>query len=522
LLRYSCSVGQTPNFLQCDPIPRSRLQASRIAAKMPLRLQDLPVEILQWVCSFYCVHCQDVKFSHRQFRLSYVLDKDEFEAWESHMRQQRLPLVALCQTSKYLRMLATPYLYHAVYTFGGHFKWRLDGQRNNSLRQFMRTIQSRPELAAHARFIDLPLYDCYRRSDHLESYRESGMPHVPPDRETMIRFHHLVLSRASAIETMNLGDTSADMAPDMFRTLALQQLRLLTALQVEGGSEPNTGPDLSSLLQVAPNLRELYLHRFDTSTFGPIQPRWLAQVTTLSLGLSVLDTPSILSMIHVCEGLQVFNLDLEDAKTTQAIQPVPGHNHHDSEYIQIHAEIQRILSRLVARHQTTLKVVSVQMNHSDIIGDANLVTEPVSEFFHRGFSECPNLEAIGLDVPILRRGRPELGTSLSLFPGLLPSSLERIYLEDPLIDSRYSASLLLSLERAVQSGRMPRLKEVCFPIWTDELDDENNITYTGGNISVDAPEKAVGLRGMINLWETHSPGFTFLTEHRPYGAYEFQ
>ncbi|KAK4443672.1 hypothetical protein QBC34DRAFT_201176 [Podospora aff. communis PSN243] len=475
---------------------------------MPLQLQDLPVELLQLVCSFFCMHCHDVNFHQTQFRLSCGLEKDELETWESHMRQHRLPLVALCQTSKYLRELATPYLYHAVYTFGGYYKLPLDPQRNESLRRFMTTIQSRPELINHVRFIDLPLHDGYRY----------GMPHIPPNGETMIWFHHLVLSRASAIETMNLGEAGADIAGVMFRTLTAQELRFLTTLQVEGGEEPDTSPDLPSLLQVAPNLRALYLHNFDISTVGPIQPHLLAQVTTLSLGLSVLDKPSILSMIDGCGGLQDFSLDLQDAKTTQAVQSQHTHKDSDLEYIEIHAEIQGILSRLVSHHQTTLRAVSVAINHSDVIGDGKLVTRPVSEFFCRGFSECPNLKAIGLDVPILRRGRPELGTSLSMFPGLLPSSLERLYLEDPLINSRYSASLLLSLERALQSGRLPNLKEVCFPTWAGDLDDKDD---TGYKIPDEASEKAVGLVGMIKLWETHNPGFTFLTEHRPYRAYEF-
>ncbi|KAK0620639.1 hypothetical protein B0T14DRAFT_567376 [Immersiella caudata] len=279
---------------------------------------------------------------------------------------------------------------------------------------------------------------------------------------------------------MNLGQSNASMAPAIFNALAPRNssnLQRLTALQVEGARGFNVGPHLLALLQAAPNLKALYLDKFDTTSLEPIQPHLFANVTHLSLGLfGVLSTTSVLSgMIDGCERLEMFHLHLARIRTT---------------------EISHNLVNLLTPPSTFSSTFTSNVSSPGSV-DHELFT-PTSAFFRRGFAGCPNLRAIGLNVPSLRRRQPNFATSPSLFLDLLPSSLKQFYFNLAATSPSFSASLPRTLGRAKQSGRFPDLEEVAINVRPIDLERE----------------RAVKLKELVDLWRTRDPGFTFLVKRR--------
>jgi hypothetical protein len=150
---------------------KSQNHTSPMSHSHKLRGRGLPVEILDAICSHLCIYCRlggIVGFCRSQFDH----DKRRQECWmrsqESprtiQIRQERATLASLCRTSRNLRSIATPYLYHVCSTTQG-FNYRGIDEESDPTFQLvascMRTVRSRPELASHIRYMDMPFHGVF-------------------------------------------------------------------------------------------------------------------------------------------------------------------------------------------------------------------------------------------------------------------------------------------------------------------------------------------------------------------------
>jgi hypothetical protein len=96
----------------------------------PAAYHNLPLEILHLICSQFCAHCYDERFS-----VKFSMGSDG-----------KRTLVALCRTSRLFRTIAQPLLYHRIPRW---YRWL----------PLIRALQIRPDLAAGVRQLNQLRYD---------------------------------------------------------------------------------------------------------------------------------------------------------------------------------------------------------------------------------------------------------------------------------------------------------------------------------------------------------------------------
>lgn len=115
-------------------------------------MAHLPVELIEPICRYLCLHCTEPEiFPH---------------ADAEDARQRKSALAGLARTCKLMHMVAQPFLYH-YYASGNMPRMLLPNRtnskarsivykpRNDGLHLFFRTIAERPDLAAHVQALQL-------------------------------------------------------------------------------------------------------------------------------------------------------------------------------------------------------------------------------------------------------------------------------------------------------------------------------------------------------------------------------
>ncbi|KAK0657027.1 hypothetical protein B0T16DRAFT_50815 [Cercophora newfieldiana] len=402
------------------------------------RLDQLPVELIQQICSLLCPHClgSDADW----FKPLTFEAEDRIKIREGHHA-----LAALCRTSGYLRSVAESYLHHFIY------QWKAT---ELSLASTTQALTSRPYLGQAVKTVEIrgDRVGCLSRAfaSHFEDvaagyhvklpegWAESDDPKVRSSVILQLLLLHICgakdvsftlrlcadfdILEAVQAAAANSGNEASCFLPKLHRL----------AVYFCGPTESRLGL-LAPLLRLAPNLSTLCLQGAQACETG--RGMRLAGVTILNLDMCNFNPDALAGLIGSCSRLEVLNMKWDTRgpiANKYGLQP-----HHVLGSLQKHKESLRSLSMDVIRSDPWCPPA-----------DLSLVN----------FS---NLESLWINFNELRAS-DENGWSAAAFflPRLLPQSLRRLYLLDDALNVGFDFA---GLDVLMKQGEFPELAEIaCF------------------------------------------------------------
>jgi len=388
---------------------------------------------------------------------------------------------------------------------------------------YMRTVRSRPELASHIRYMDMPFHGVFTFPLIDDPDDEVEVPVHPND---TFSFYRLLLKHATNTEAIHIiyhqdhGDIIERCIGPDFTFDALTRLQLVFC--------PGELPCLYAILGAAPNLKTLYLLVGHSSGIDHMEP--LPRVANLHIYQRAPASPNVLALLNACESLETFHLDLIP-RPSLGREPIDAYAYEV--YSRLHAGILHILSRLRKRHGKTLKSVRVNSPH---INMRTLDIEGKTMFRQNVFSAFPNLESLFLDTGIYFRTVESFATSDTFLVDLLPPSIRRLHLlrwdlNEPDPCRVRSAVYSRSFAAAVKSGWFPHLREIAMDFKNEELakvGDVNNKDGNGTDEQGSGAERSGLFETLTAMWKPdegggdRSPRVTLLTATSKDSFYDWE
>lgn len=294
-------------------------------------LNSLPTELLDKIFRYFCFHCDPDVYG--------LLDLAE--ALRDHVNLCQSALAALCRTSRVLRSIAQPHMYHYVYIFSR--------PEHLALGLFLRTLILRPDLALAVRRLEVGRVDGNLDSsswhEHAglfnataaklgigfqfpaEAQQVESRPAVALTttsnvvKERLPRWdewysHLLVLAlklvpqlrRLKLVRPEWLSDNSALLEASL--TLPVLEHLSVAPWDLEPTARVTVGAVTTLASRLAPNLCSMRLHNVgqsDELSYGGLAAHLsLANVTSLELSMCELEQPTLARLIGACGKLQSF------------------------------------------------------------------------------------------------------------------------------------------------------------------------------------------------------------------------
>ncbi|KAK0642167.1 hypothetical protein B0T16DRAFT_516799 [Cercophora newfieldiana] len=448
----------------------------------------------------------------------------QFWKWDWYQpRWVRRALFALLRTSKLFHHFALPHLYHRISTF--------DENNGAGFVCFVRTIRANPQLACHTKSIVEPVVGAYNwtrdfSEDEMRSFLNTFLQHATNiqfmDVDMWVYVHH---SRAY---------TYVSTAGIALRTMAENHLNFKDlAWLTLSGNRPGLRSGFQHLICAASNLKtitfddEYGLEDIPRALINqPLVAQNMANITNIYLRIHSLDpgghTQGVLNLIDGCRQLESFFFHLKaSAFSVSHFDDIVS---NDPEYKQLGDQVHLILLRLCERHGPTLRSLELYFPEMRDRGPDS-APDNLPMFYVSGFTNCPNLKDLSLDIGIFQRARSDLATWPWALADLLPSSLATLTLENFSDNPGIMGRQLLGLEDAVRGApcRFPHLhtvniQSVTSSVYMPASVPTANFVYNPvGDLSDGSgldengqlkDEDFIRLETVACLWARRSPGFS--------------
>lgn len=412
---------------------------------------DLPTEILQLICSCFCLHCRGDCVGPEQHP-----DEPSWYSLERHA------LFSLCLTSRQFYEIAQPILYHEFIPGYGR-SWRSNLYSwDGRLMSFVQTMKRRRDLAALVKWIfihpDLlkPICD--------EETRDARTRTVPA-KALSIRAWHQASDLAATLmaQLPNLERCSFQVVGLSVETIRMSALRAagvtslpLKTLDISLNSTPVSAQgclfslDLRArpIIELSTRLETLNLHMCgDTWRHLPFAP--LPNLKTLRITRSRLSDEGLRRLLSSCFRLHTFFYEA----TSPAINRLHGTIEDGSDHFELSSAI-----KYLSRYNTTLKSLHLDLRWRDwspfIVGNH---TKPASSFRDFGALEHLFLNSSELYSTFWE----ESPMDSHLLAQRLPLSIRSLYLAGHIGTALPRMGMgLLNLADATSQGHFPQLKQV--------------------------------------------------------------
>lgn len=375
-------------------------------------LPNLPNEVLDRICYYLCFHCQNP---------GIFPNSDTKEN-----RADKAALAGFCRASKRLNAVAQPTLFH--YYAAGNLPRKVNtdlgrtrqffGEEDDKLPLFVRTLVSRPDLAACITALQLQtsnvatgctpeiLHRFTQASKALGLATPTSLYPEPTKYRNLVTRHRRNIHRwlqalciALTPRLEMLLHVLEDVTPYDYLEDSDVELPALKTVALRGAHADYDLHDAGPLISAAPNLDTLYA----LDCGHPVEDRSflaLGGVRKIVLeGLQPVDMEEVLSGCHSLQDLEYFLYGWSDSQLIMmALAPVMG-------------DLRRLcLSRLP----------SLAKNYRDMLPDDDGILMP-------SFHSFQNLEVLVIDQ-VLVYSKHSAPTDTGRLTGLLPPSIRSVHL----------------------------------------------------------------------------------------------
>ncbi|KAK1505343.1 hypothetical protein CABS01_00811 [Colletotrichum abscissum] len=443
-------------------------------------LTDLPVEILDQICSSLCCHCRQHKMQ---------LDKPSAAVSSTEDDGERLGLRNLCLTSRSLRQIAQPILFHVFLHHCTMSTMNWTSEETNlipRLFQLLRTINEDAHLSSCLKSIDINAFEekCIICSPSLECATQEEISQVTR------------LSKKTGLD-INPAGLDHDLLPEIL----IQFLLIMT-------------PNLQNVSLCVPRWWVFYPLRKWINKWRPKLNEskiLLGQVRHMELETERYSDDTCLEDDHKDEGLchpipdPIERLLIDSAPNLEVLScsaggleglpklpllrwlhlrmegswkgmlPIlmdrlPSLTHFSYSTSNLHSPTPREIQDALHNHQETLQHLTVINRFGESIASDDLRTDPSRPYSMTSLAGFKALKSINLDGYMIWPHRRDGGTiqemeaDLQLLPNFLPQCLRQLHIDGW---GNYGEENLRSLAKAMANVEFPYLETVIWGIVHD-------------------------------------------------------
>ncbi|KXH25697.1 hypothetical protein CSAL01_03670 [Colletotrichum salicis] len=433
-------------------------------------LTNLPIEILNNICTSLCCHCRQNKVK---------LDKPSAPDISNEDYSERLGLRNLCLTSRSLRYIAQPILYH-VFLHHCNMNWKKkETHLIPRLFRLLRTINENPHLSFCIKSIDIKAYE--EKCDCCSPTADCAT-----DEETV---QVMRLSERTGLY-VDLLDVDYDTLPEiltqflLIMTPNLQKLSLCVPrwwyfqpleTWIHGHNESMTllGQVRHMELEIERHANDMCFDEHDEDTcFHPTPPSPVERLLIDNASnIEVLScTAGGLESLPKLPSLRRLHLHMKgswEGMLPQLMDRLPHLTHFSYFTRNLHSPTPREIQDSLHNHHETLQHLTVVSQFWESISGNDLRMDPSRPYPMSSLADFKALETINLDGYMIWPHRNDGSTiqdvesDLQRLPKFLPQCIQQLHID---MDGwlNYGEENLRSLAKAVANGKFPYLQTV---IW---------------------------------------------------------